>query len=164
MTKFTDDTMGKIARQQNDLFLTVDYGVRPYHPWFLNLDIVEHPNRTDVATIDPVKVDRVLTLREGEDWVGGEENLRRLKERVKETGEILLDARVMEELWKHPHLIPEGWKDGVTYFWGTIFRVRGSGDVRGVPCLFWRDGRWDWLYDCLECDWHSNEPAAVLRK
>lgn len=192
MTKVADDAMlGKIARQQNDLFrrvregldsdlvsrglqcliegrfdgisantlLTVDYSVRPS---LVKLDLVEHPSRNDVATVDLSKVNRVLTLREGESYVGGEENLRRLKERAKETGETLLDVRVLEELLAHPHLIPEEWKSGVTYFWGTIFRDADGN--RSVPCLIWNGKRWYWNYIWLAYDWNLNKPAAVLRK
>lgn len=192
MTKVADDAMlGKIARQQNDLFrrvregldpelvsrgiqnliegrfdgisantlLTVDYSVRPS---LVKFDTVEHPDRKDVATIDLSKVSRVLTLREDETFVGGEENLRRLKKRAEETGETLLDVRVLEELLKHPHLIPEEWKKGVTYFLGTIFR--DSDGNRYVVCLVGDGGRWGWSHRWLEVSWSFDKFAAVLCK
>jgi len=192
MTKVADDAMlGKIARQQNDLFrrvregldpdlvsrglqklieghfdgvgagrlLTVDYSVRPS---LVRLEVVEHPDRGDTAVIDLSKVERVLTLKFGESSVGGEENLRRLKVRAKKAGETLLDVRVLEELHAHPHLIPEEWKTGVTYFWGTIFR--GAVGGRSVPCLIWGGGRWRWGCGWLEGGWGSLGFAAVLRK
>lgn len=105
-------------------------------------------------------MNRVLALRES--LVNGEKNLKRLKARAEETGEILLDVRVMEELLAYPHLIPEEWKNSITHFWGTIFR--DAGGARYVAYLVWIEGGWSWSYTRLELDWRSFKPAAVLRK
>ena len=71
-----------------------------------------------------------------------------------------LCACVLDYLIQHIELIPEEWKQGVTYFWGTIFRDP-DGDL-SVAYLCWYGGRWDW--DCIWLDggWGSDGPAARL--
>jgi hypothetical protein len=125
-------------KKQNSL-LTVDYSIKPS---LIGLAIDSHPTRTDVVNIDPRKIERVSMLRLGERSITGHEFLRRLKELGKE----LYDVRLMEELYKNPEKIPEEWKIGRTYFWGTIFRV---GDNLCVACLCWYGGRWNQDYSYL---------------
>ncbi|MBI2035175.1 MAG: hypothetical protein HYT12_00635 [Candidatus Liptonbacteria bacterium] len=147
-----DAIEGRFSRLESGL-LTIDYLIRPS---LVNLNVVEHPNRSDVVQIDLAKVERVLTLKPGENYVRGEENLKRLKKK----GKVLLDVRVLEECLKNPHLIPDSWKEGVTYFWGTIFSD-SHGDRR-VAYLYWFGGRWYWYYFWLGLGWHSLRPAACL--
>ena len=124
------DAFRKIVglKHLNSSLLTVGYIMAPS---LINLRVDTHPDRKDVATIDLSRVERVLTLMPGENRISGHENLKRLKA----TGKTLLDVRVLEELLKNPHLIPEEWKNGITYFWGTIFC--GSGGVLCVAFLRW---------------------------
>jgi hypothetical protein len=155
----TEIVGGRFDGVSESRLLIVDYSVKPS---LVGFDVIEHPERKDVATIDLGKVSRVLVLRDGEGFVKGEENFCRLKKRAEETGELLLDIRVLEEILFHPHLIPEEWKSGVTYFWGTIFR--GAYDHRCVSYLIRYENGWYWNYNWLESNWNSRGPAAVLRK
>jgi hypothetical protein len=77
----------------------------------------------------------------------------------------VLNACVLDHLFRYPHLIPEIWKvdeRGNTqyiYFWGTEYR--GS---HGYPCiryLCWREGRWYWDSYWLDRRWGAQDPAAV---
>jgi len=72
----------------------------------------------------------------------------------------VLNACIMDALLANPQLIPDEWKTGCTYFWGTTFR-RALGSLY-VECLYWRDGQWHWGYRWLGSDWDSSRPAAVL--
>lgn len=137
----------------NSSLLTVGYKVAPS---LVKLRVDTHLDRKDVATIDLSRVERVLTLRPGENRISGHENLKRLKA----TGKTLLDVRVLEELLKNSHLIPEEWKNGITFFWGTIFFGSDGG-----PCvvdLYWGGDRWCWYDRWLNDDWCSDAPAACL--
>lgn len=149
------DAFRKIVglKHLNSSLLTVGYIMAPS---LINLRVDTHPDRKDVATIDLSRVERVLTLMPGENRISGHENLKRLKA----TGKTLLDVRVLEELLKNPHLIPEEWKNGITYFWGTIFC--GSGGVLCVAFLRWGGGRWLWGYGWPGRGWRSDGPAACL--
>lgn len=72
----------------------------------------------------------------------------------------VLNACIMDALLANPQLIPDEWKDGFTYFWGTIFR-----DADGrlyVEYLDWFGGRWYWYYSWLDYDWSGHGPAAAL--
>lgn len=76
-------------------------------------------------------------LHEGESSIGGEEKLKRLKT----SGHIRLDAKVLQTLWENQRLIPESWKKPTNsnttfiFFDGTVLRDP-DGD-RCVLCLSW---------------------------
>lgn len=133
--------------------LTVDYSVKPS---LVNMKVKSHPSRTGVVMIDMAKVERVLVLN-GERSITGHENRNRLQALE---GKTQLDVRVLEELLKHPHLIPEACKNGFTYFWGTIFR--GCGGDLSVAYLFLGRERWQWGYDLLNSRWNADRRAACL--
>jgi len=71
-----------------------------------------------------------------------------------------LCACVLDYLIQHTEMIPEEWKQGVTYFWGTVFR-RPDGDL-SVAYLYWNGVRWDWRCHWLGINWNSYNPAARL--
>ncbi len=72
----------------------------------------------------------------------------------------VLNACIMDALLANPKLIPNEWKNGYTYFWGTIFR--GANSSLYVGYLF-RDGdRWRWDCRWLGYDWRVQSPAASL--
>ena len=74
----------------------------------------------------------------------------------------VLNACIMDALLANPQLIPDEWKSGYTYFWGTAFR-----DVDGclyVEGLYWRGGQWDWRYGGLGSDWRLQRPGRGARK
>ncbi|MDO8516116.1 MAG: hypothetical protein Q7S28_02600 [bacterium] len=133
--------------------LTVDYSVKPS---LVNLRLESHVSRTDTVIIDPAKIDLAVMLSSGEGSISGKENQKRLKA----SGKTLLDVRVMEELLKHPELIPDSWKGKYVFFWGTIFR---DADGRlSVPCLCWGGDGWYWDDRWLSYVWNSDSPAACL--
>lgn len=142
----------KVSEVKSSL-LIVDYGVAPS---LVDLKIKSHPERKDIVKYDFSKIERVLTLKPGENRISGYANLKRLNA----TGKILLDVRILEELLKHPELIPEEWKKGLTYFWGTIFR--DSDGSLYVAYLRWAGCDWYWRYYWLGLDWVDGEPAACL--
>jgi hypothetical protein len=72
----------------------------------------------------------------------------------------VLNACIMDALLANPQLIPDEWKSGYTYFWGTTFRSAG-GDLC-VGCLCWGGGQWRWGCSWLDSGWGSDRPAAVL--
>ena len=72
----------------------------------------------------------------------------------------VLNACILDALLANPQLIPDDWKTGVTYFWGTIFRS-ADGSLY-VECLYWVGSRWDWSFSWLGHGWGSNNPAASL--
>jgi hypothetical protein len=114
-----------------------------------------------------------LEHRDGKLYANGQEVARYLSEKQKD-GKVVgghelrqeladkpvLNACVLDYLLKHPELIPEEWKNGVTYFWGTIFR-RSGGNLY-VAYLFWGGGGWRWRCDWLGYGWRDYEPAACL--
>jgi len=139
--------------------LVVDYS-QPFS--LLDWKLIEHPTRTDTVTIDTDDIEAITTLKDDEDYVQGEENLTR----IKATGKTLLDARVLEELLKHPEAIPEKWKQETNgyitdiFFPGTV--LMDPDGYRCVLCLYWDDGGWHWSDGWLERDWRASNLSAVL--
>lgn len=72
----------------------------------------------------------------------------------------VLNACILDALRANTQLIPDEWKTGYTYFWGTIFR--NADGFLCVYCLCWGDGRWDWDYYWLDRVWNVGDPAASL--
>lgn len=138
-------------KKKSNGLLTVDYSIKPS---LITLAIDSHPARTDVLTIDLRKVERVSMLRSGERFITGYVYLRRLKK----SGKQLYDVRVMEEFYENLEKIPEEWKTGKTYFWGTIFRDCGC---PYVLCLYWNGVVWCWSYDYLGGNWGVRGFGAV---
>ncbi len=72
----------------------------------------------------------------------------------------VLNACIMDALFANPQLIPDEWRSGYTYFWGTTFR-----SARGrlyVEYLCWSGIRWLWNFSWLDYDRNSRYPAALL--
>ena len=72
----------------------------------------------------------------------------------------VLNACIMDALRANTQLIPDEWKTGYTYFWGTIFR--NANGLLYVGYLGWSGRQWGWSYRWLDDDWDSYSPAAVL--
>lgn len=70
-----------------------------------------------------------------------------------------LNANVLDYLLKNPTLIPEEWKRGYVFFWGTIYRYR-DGDLY-VRNLCWYGHGWCWGEDWLGNNWSGDCPAAL---
>ncbi len=75
-------------------------------------------------------------------------------------GVQVLNACIMDTLIANPGLIPDEWKTGYTYFWGTIFRSAGGNLF--VEYLYWNDSRWVWDDRWLDNGWGGQRPAAAL--
>lgn len=135
--------------------LLVNYSVKPS---LIGLKIENHPDGDKKVRYDIRKFTRIQMLRSDESSITGHDYLKRLKE----SGQPMLDVRVMEELLKpeNQHLIPEDWKKGLTYFFGTIYRDSDGGLC--APYLSWRGDGWRWNYYWLDCDWFGSEFAASL--
>ena len=73
----------------------------------------------------------------------------------------VLNACIMDALLANPQLIPDEWKSGYTYFWGTTFLRRASG-LLCVGYLCWDGDGWVWYCLWLGLDWDSRGPAASL--
>ena len=86
--------------------------------------------------------------------IGGHKLRKELKDKQ------VLNACILDALFKNPQLIPSGWETGYTYFWGTIFRD-ADGDLF-VGCLRWHNGGWHWGDGWLGGDWDGSDPAALL--
>lgn len=78
----------------------------------------------------------------------------------KELSEPVLCACVLDYLLQHTELIPEDWKNGYTFFWGTIFRY--SDGFLYVAYLCWDGKQWRWLCRWLGDDFYSHDSAARL--
>lgn len=115
----------------------------------------------------------ILEKRDGKLYANGREVVRYLspnqqngktiqghKLRKELKNKQVLNACILDALLANPQLIPDDWKTGVTYFWGTIFR--SADGLLYVKYLVWFGGRWYWLYRWLGRDWDSRDPAASL--
>ena len=72
----------------------------------------------------------------------------------------ILNASILDALYMNPHLIPDDWKIGYSYFWGTIFR--GVYGILYVECLCWSGFKWSWNYRQLNESWSGVNSAAML--
>lgn len=115
-----------------------------------------------LSRVNLAKVQFEHMLKNGEDWITGEEKLKRLKS----TNHIRLDAKVFQILWENQALIPEVWKQNTNgkttyiFFDGTV--LRSPHGFRCVLYLYWDYGQWGWHYSWLGNDWRSDYPSAVL--
>lgn len=109
-----------------------------------------------LTEIDFSKICLKTYLKEEEEFIPGEEWLRR----IKAAGRIRLDAKVFQVIWKNRNSIPKSWKDKAVFFCGTTFR--GPDGSRYVLYLCWLEGGWRWRYSWLGYDWYSHVPSAVL--
>jgi hypothetical protein len=102
-------------------------------------------------------------LKEGKEWITGEEKLRRMKE----SGVIRLDAHVAQAPWGEEGHKTLEWlrkEKGVIYidFMGT--ELRSPNGVRCVLCLYWY-GNWrDLHFRVLRDDWGAAHSSAALAK
>ncbi len=128
-----------------------------------NIEESEQDQRSQALTeIDLTKVTFVDCLKDGELEIKGEEKLSRLKQ----SGQIRLDAGILQTLWENQHLIPESLKEPVKkhtrfiFIDGTI--LRSPHGRRCVLYLCWNYGKWWWSYFGLDNDFRANNLSAVL--
>jgi len=113
-----------------------------------------------------------LEKRDGKLYVNGKEVVRYLSSRQKDggssqgneirnqlNGKKVLNACIMDALLEHRQFIPDEWKTGFTFFWGTIFHA-DDGSLN-VECLKWDDS-WYHYYISFGEAFHGDDLAAVL--
>jgi len=99
-------------------------------------------------------------LNEGEDYVNGEEMLRRGRESSDALG-LLAGQRQGEMLLRRQDLIPVELRGMILVFAGTIWRVQDG--YRCVFFLYWDGRRWKSDFDWLDCDdWNDDFRLARL--
>lgn len=75
-------------------------------------------------------------------------------------GQRVLNACIMDALFANQQLIPDAWKTGRTYFWGTLFHTpKASGLSIG---FLWFEGEWRKDSFALDLRWSDDEFAAFL--
>lgn len=117
-----------------------------------------------LESLDLNEVQLVSVLRKGELWIQGEERVKRLKE----ANYILLDARILQEVIKHPKLVPESWKKhDPIHFDGTVIhqlvdRTRRVLSLRA--CGISIHTGWLMNHYGLASDCYIDEVSAVLRR
>lgn len=93
-------------------------------------------------------------------------------ERLKQTDNIRLDAKIFEEIWKNPSILPAGWKidpktkarypqyDKFIYFDGTIFQME---NIRFNLTMCFHQGEWRWLMNDMSKENGLLDVSAVLK-
>lgn len=154
-----DETLGKIAREQYELFRRVEgrfFSQNSFkrdmskEGWTLLQDVSE-------PEISVAFLELVPFLREGEQSIIGEV----MTERSKELG-ANLGQRHAEYLLEHQEEIPQEWRSFYISFPGTIWRDPHG--YRDIPCLRWSDGGWDLLFRWLGDRWRSDGRLVRPRK
>ncbi len=95
----------------------------------------------------------LLPYQRSRKTIRGHELRKRLKSKQ------VLNACILDTLLKYPELIPEDWKKGRTYFWGTIFQ--GPRRLLCVEYLYWDGQKWCWSFSWLK-ELIGREYAACL--
>jgi hypothetical protein len=138
---------------------------QPFDLAFVGKDwkIAEQDERSLALTqVDLSKVQLISTLKKGESWIEGEENLKRLKV----ANHVRLDAKIFQTLWENQSLIPETWKKKTNgdstyiFFDGTV--LLGPNGYRNVLYLYWSGGQWHWSCYWLGLARGAGDPSAVL--
>lgn len=148
LTKVREVLLGRAEIKQVEYL--VDLDADPFLPdgW----KVEEHQKGGQIK-YDSTKVRLYLSRKQQNGKViDGNELRKELK------SQKVMNANLLDFYLKNPHLIPEKWKGKAVFFWGTIYR--GADGYLDVRCLYWRSGRWHWLYDYLD-DEFSGGPAAV---
>lgn len=157
----------KVVRDVDSIVISIDR-TTPFDPVAFageGWSIVEEDERSlKISEIDLTKISLKTKLKDGEDFIVGEENLKRFIN----SDDIRLDAKVLQTLLENKHLIPDSWKNKINgetpciYFYGTI--LREDTGKRYVMCLMWHDNdnEWTWWSEWLDVRWHDHDPSAVL--
>ncbi len=115
-----------------------------------------------LVKVDFTKVNLENCLKEGESYISGEENLKRLGEK----GNILLGVETFLALWNEPGHETLKWiyneKLFVSYlnFFGTV--IKSPHGNRYVLCLYRDDRRWHWSCSWLGNDWCDRDFSVSL--
>jgi len=126
------------------------------------MGILTFENRNGKLYADDIEIIRYLPLNlQNGNAVNGHELRKELEEEQKQ----VLNACVFDALITHPKLIPDSWRIGHTYFWGTVFNLfrffEGKNNLV-VKFLYWAGMGWDWRYGWLDDKCHMYSFAACL--
>lgn len=131
-------------------------------PFVLDVWKVEEHKKGGQLIFDPSHFEFYLDEgQENDKYVEGN----KLRQRL--AGKPVLNANVLDYLLANPDLIPEEWKTDETgntryiFFWGTVYRDRGSSGDLCVRCLYWDGDGWRWRYGWLDDVWYRSRPALL---
>lgn len=110
-----------------------------------SIEKIEEQDERAIAltSINPAEIMLISTLEKEIEIIGGEDKLRRLKEK---RNYILLDIAVLRAILENQSLIPLNWRDKINgnirfiFFDGTILRDRKG--RRCVMYIYWSDDHW----------------------
>lgn len=85
---------------------------------------VKLENRDGDLYVNGQKVVRYLSREQNAGEFISSKNIRK-----KLSKKLILNACILEHLIDNPELIPEEWKNGMTFFWGTILRRLSDGSL-----------------------------------
>jgi len=120
--------------------------------------LVEDVEGPDPETALANGLEGVTFLKDGEQYVNGEELVRRARGELKAN----LGQRHAEYWLEHQEAIPEELRSCYLVFTGTIWRAR-NGDRR-VPCLRWGGTRWGLYFSWLAYDFGSDDRLVRPRE
>ena len=148
----------------NETTIVVNLGATPKRP-FRGAEVDQHSGkgwvivekRADGLYVDGRKVILHLSKRQcGDKWLRGHELRKELM------GKPVLNANLLDALYRNTHLTPEDWKGRYVFFWGTIYR--GSGGLYVRYLCFFGVGGWRSEYGWLGGDGFGGRGPAVLRE
>lgn len=175
----TDDKYGKLIRRLDEVKRRVDEGTLPYDSIMSAFTLIiegefpkpifkrdlckergytlieEGPQHPEGVTVADLELREFLNY--DEKYISGKE----LQKRAVELN-ARLGQHTVEYLLEHQTEIPEDWRGTYLVFPRTIWQF--SDGSRDVPCLGWRDGRWQLSFPWLGCDWSSLYRFAVVSK
>jgi hypothetical protein len=117
-----------------------------------------------ITEVDLNKVILDATLNAGENYITGEERLRRLEKKVA----TKMDAAIFQALWNNKHLIPERFKEktngNTTYVFVDGTTLRSPDGFRYSLFFAWDAGLREWSWGCrwLGRDRVVSYPSALL--
>jgi hypothetical protein len=170
-----DDVLGKFARQQNDWFRRVREGsLDPEEVGRAVQNVIDrghyftYDRRKDgwelvedvgfAPPFDISKMELVSFLKNGENYINGEEMVRRGRTELK----VNLGQRHAEYLLEHQNEIPKEFRKFYPVFTGTIWRCPDGN--RRVACLYWDGRQWVLSFRWLGDDWRSYARLPRLRE
>lgn len=115
--------------------------------------------------IDISRLEAVPFHKDGENWVSGDEMMRRAKDAENFPGCSDWSQHHAEQLLLQAAELPKEWacESGPALLFPDTVLLDEYGR-RYVPCLFWDDGEWQLSWHWLENDFHRSYRFLRLRK
>jgi len=131
----------------------IDCDVDPFTPKCWGISEHRHGGK---LIFNPVHTTLYLVEGQGRNNIAGRD-MRKLLRKKPVLNANVLDYLIKKENW---HLIPEEWKEGYIFFWGTVYHDRGV--KLYVRYLCWVGKGWDQGFDSVSERFDRNRPAALL--